>query len=169
MERNTILKRDSLGSSLDYIYPDFKKCQLILFSLALLEYLNILVLTYYNSKKNFIKTRELITIYAFEFLGLIFVVLALRTLNKKKWRKKRGIIFFFTCLIAHIAFYVVTTVLSCYRIWRAYVKTGNMGSSFTIILYTVLSSLLVIGQIIYCIIFMIYTKNTWRAGDESLV
>jgi len=41
MESKTILKRDSLISSNDYIYPDFKKCQLILFSLALLEYVII--------------------------------------------------------------------------------------------------------------------------------
>jgi len=44
-----------------------------------------------------------------------------------------------------------------------------MGSKFTIILYIVLSGILTVGQIIYFIIFAIYTKNTWRPGDESLV
>jgi len=62
MERNTILKRDSLGNGLDYIYPDFKKCQLVLFSLALLEYVTILsiilILIYINNNLISIKYKK---------------------------------------------------------------------------------------------------------------
>jgi len=166
---NTILKRDSLMYTNGYIYPDFKKCQIILFTLALLEYLNILVLAYYNFKKNFIHTNELFVIFFFEFFGLIFVVLALRSLNKKKWRKGKRVILFFIYLIIHIGFYLVSTLMSIFRIWDAYNKKGNMGSKFTIILYSVCSSILVVVQVVYFIIFAIYTKNTWRSGDESLV
>jgi len=37
--KRTISKRESMLPN-DYIYPDFKKCQIILFFLAFLEYVN---------------------------------------------------------------------------------------------------------------------------------
>ncbi|OUM67911.1 hypothetical protein PIROE2DRAFT_4593 [Piromyces sp. E2] len=150
MVKKTVSRRNSIN---EYIYPDFKKCQIILFTLVLLEYLNILVLTFYNSKKEFLNNKLLGFIFFFEFLGLIFVVLALRSLNKKKWRKGKRVVLFFIYLLIHIA----------------YKRKNNMGSKFTIITYIVISGILTVGQIIYFIIFSIYTKNTWRPGDGSLV
>jgi len=38
MAKKTISRRESLMPYNDYIYPDFKKCQIILFTLVLLEY-----------------------------------------------------------------------------------------------------------------------------------
>ncbi|ORX43622.1 hypothetical protein BCR36DRAFT_373775 [Piromyces finnis] len=169
MAKKTISRRDSLMPYNDYIYPDFKKCKTLLFTLVFFEYLNILILTYYNFKKNFLSSKSLGIIFFFEFLGLIFVVLALRSLNKKKWRKGKKVILFFSYLIIHIGFYTYVIIMSCIKIWAAYNKKGNMGPKFTLILYTILSSILVVGQIIYFLIFLIYTKNTWRSGDESLV
>ncbi|KAG4088857.1 hypothetical protein H8356DRAFT_957898 [Neocallimastix lanati (nom. inval.)] len=169
--KRTISKRESMLPN-DYIYPDFKKCQIILFFLAFLEYLNILVLTFCNvNLKLDITTRKLFIIFTFEFFGLIFVVLALKFLNKKKWRNGKKVIMFFAFLLTHLVFYVISTVLSCVFIWNAFnrKKKVNPISSFSIIFYTVCSGLILLGQIIYFIILSIYTKNTWRSGDESLV
>eukprot|EP00833_Pecoramyces_ruminatium_P000205 jgi/Orpsp1_1/1174237/evm.model.c7180000049373.1 len=78
----TVSTRKSLISN-DFIYPDFKKCKIILFFLVFLEYLNILVLTICNAKlKLEMRISNLIIIYFFEFIGLIFVILDLNLLNK---------------------------------------------------------------------------------------
>ncbi|ORX75848.1 hypothetical protein BCR32DRAFT_271648 [Anaeromyces robustus] len=166
---NSIPKRQSLMQSRDYIYPDFKKCQLILFTLAFLEYLNILILTIYNLSIKIIPSSLLVEIYAFEFTGLIFVILSLRTLNKKKWRKGKRVVLFFIYLIIHILFYVFSTCISCKRIWNIYSTINDTFPKIAVIVYSVCSGIFLFGQVVYFIIFAIFTKNTWHSGDESLV